>query len=65
MSTTEAKLDALIASVSLLNEQYQASQVTFDRCFQKLEGEFSKAQEDIGKAQEEATECAIKRAKRQ
>ena len=65
MSTTEEKLDNLIASVAsfndnqrALNQSQQASQVSLDQWFRKLEEDFTKAQED-------ATERAIKHARRE
>jgi len=72
MSTTEEKLDNLIASVAslndtqrALNESQRSSQASLDQRFRKLEEDFAKAQEDFTRAQEDATERAIKRAKRE
>ena len=61
MSMTEAKLDALIPSVASLSEDYQATQTALDQRFRN----FSRAQQDITKAEETATEHATKWIKQQ
>ena len=57
MSSTEEKLDNLINSVAALTECHKTSQRELDEKLKKLE-------QDVATAQEDATERAIKRAKR-
>ena len=57
MSSTEEKLDALIKSVADLTKSQKTHQRDLDIKLKKLE-------EDVATAQEDATERAIKRAKR-
>ena len=58
MASTEEKLDNLIKSVADLTECHKATQRELDEKLKKLE-------QDIATAQEDATERAIKRAKRE
>ena len=65
MSTAEEKLDFLIKSVAAIREDQAAindkvadNQHNLDNCFRKLE-------KDVVAAQEDATERAIKRARRE
>ena len=57
MSSTEEKLNAFIKSVADLTESQKTNQYKLDTKLKKLE-------KDVAAAQEDATERAIKRAKR-
>ena len=57
MSSTEEKLDSLIRSVATLTENQRTNQCDLDAKLRKLE-------KDVTAAQEDATERALKRAKR-
>ena len=57
MSSTEEKLDALIRCVADLTDSQNANQ-------RKLDIKLKKLEKDVAAAQEDATEKAIKRAKR-
>ena len=57
MSTTEEKLDTLLKAVSDLTNSQQDNQ-------RKLDAKLKKLEKDVAAAQQDATECALRKAKR-